>query len=242
MRLGDLTSAEVGERLAVAPLVLVVPLGSCEQHGPHLPLNTDSRVAGALAAGLADRRPDVIVAPAVSVGASGEHQGFPGTLSIGSDALEHMAVELARSADLFRGVVFVSGHGGNATALQRAVDRLEREDRRALAWWPRFEGPRNDAHAGFVETSLMLAIAPDLVHAERARKGETAPLAELWPRLVESGVVAVSPSGVLGDPTGATAEAGRAMLGRLTSDLERAVVNWESQRATADKIAGTAPR
>jgi creatinine amidohydrolase/Fe(II)-dependent formamide hydrolase-like protein len=98
--------------------LLAVPLGSCEQHGPHLPLDTDTRIAVALAEGLAARRPDVLVAPAVPYGSSGEHQGFAGTLSIGQDALEHLLVELVRSADGWRGVVLVNGHGGNAEPLE----------------------------------------------------------------------------------------------------------------------------
>ena len=64
-------------------LLLAVPLGSCEQHGPHLPLDTDTRIAVALADRLAARHAQVVVAPAVAFGSSGEHAGFPGTLSIG---------------------------------------------------------------------------------------------------------------------------------------------------------------
>ena len=63
--------------------VLAVPLGSLEQHGPHLPLDTDTRIATAVAAGLATRRRDVTVAPALAYGASGEHADFPGTLLVG---------------------------------------------------------------------------------------------------------------------------------------------------------------
>jgi creatinine amidohydrolase len=63
--------------------ILALPLGSLEQHGPHLPLDTDTRIAQALAAGLADRLADVVVAPPVAYGASGEHAAFPGTLLLG---------------------------------------------------------------------------------------------------------------------------------------------------------------
>ena len=101
----------------------------------------------------------MVVAPAVAYGASGEHAGFPGTLSIGHEALERVLVELVRSADAFAGVVLVNGHGGNVPALQRAVATGEDEGRRVLGW--SWSLPGADAHAGRTETSLLLALAPD---------------------------------------------------------------------------------
>ena len=121
-QLGAATWPEV-DAVSPAPL-LAVPLGSLEQHGPHLPLDTDTRIADAVARGLAARRGDVVVAPALPYGASGEHAGFPGTLSLGLDALGSAVVELVRSADAFRGVVLVNGHGGNLAALATASARL----------------------------------------------------------------------------------------------------------------------
>ncbi|MBA3984140.1 MAG: creatininase family protein, partial [Acidimicrobiia bacterium] len=76
--------------------VLIVPLGSCEQHGPHLPLHTDTVIATALAERLAKTDDSFLVAPAVAAGASGEHQAFPGTLSIGTAAMTQVVVELVR--------------------------------------------------------------------------------------------------------------------------------------------------
>ena len=173
---------------SVQPL-LAIPLGSCEQHGPHLPLDTDTTIAVAVASELARRRDDVLVAPALAYGASGEHAAFAGTLSIGLAALEHVVVELVRSADHFAGVVLVNGHGGNARAVERAVATLRREGRRVLAWWPSVPG--GDAHAGRVETSLLLAIAPETVRMDLAAPGCTAPLATILPTLEADGVVAV---------------------------------------------------
>src|SRR5580700_6509401 len=103
--------------------LLAVPLGSLEQHGPHLPLDTDTCIAVALANGLAEQRPDVAVAPAVAYGASGEHASFPGTLLLGHDVLAELLVEVVRSArSSFSGVVLVNAHGGNEQALA-AVER-----------------------------------------------------------------------------------------------------------------------
>jgi mycofactocin system creatininase family protein len=204
--------------------VLAVPVGATEQHGPHLPVTTDTNIAEAIVNGLSDRRPDVVVAPAVSYGSSGEHAGFAGTLSIGREATELLLVELGRSgADSFGRTLLVSTHGGNADPVNRAVSRLRAEGRDVRAWAPQWEG---DAHAGRVETSVMLAVAPDGVALDRAAPGNTRPLAELLPILSTDGTRAVSDNGVLGDPTGASADEGRRLLGAAIDDLEAIVTDW----------------
>jgi creatinine amidohydrolase len=219
--LADLTWPQVGQR---TDALLVVPLGATEQHGPHLPLSVDTDVARALCTGLAARRADVLVAPALPYGSSGEHAGFPGTLSIGQEALELVVVELARSAtDTVGRVLFVSGHGGNAEPLGRAVTRLRDEGRDVRAFAPSWSG---DVHAGRVETGLALALDPSRVQLGLAVAGDTRPLAALLPELRAGGVRALSPSGVLGDPRGADAEEGAATLRRLTEDLLAAVDRW----------------
>jgi creatinine amidohydrolase len=206
--------------------VLVVPVGSTEQHGPHLPLGTDTEVAVALADRLAAARPDVLVAPPLPYGSAGEHAAFPGTLSIGAAALELVLVELIRSADAFAGVVLVSGHGGNAVPLTAAVARLCSEGRTVLGWTPRVPG--GDAHAGRTETSLLLALAPETVRLDAAEPGDVRPLAAVIGALRRNGVAAVSPNGVLGDPTGATAEEGERLLDVLAADLIATVDAWRS--------------
>ncbi|MFP5255033.1 MAG: mycofactocin biosynthesis peptidyl-dipeptidase MftE [Acidimicrobiia bacterium] len=226
---GGLAERTWPEVSAAGEALLVVPLGSTEQHGPHLPLATDTLVAVALAEGLARRRSDVVAGPALPYGASGEHAAFPGTLSIGQEALEQVLVELGRSADHFAGVVFVSGHGGNAAPLARAVALLVAEGRRALAWSPRVAG--GDAHAGRTETSLLLALHPDLVHEDDAAPGATEPLDELLPTLRHGGVRAVSANGVLGDPTGASAAEGARLLDALVAELCAAIDDWRGTLA-----------
>jgi mycofactocin precursor peptide peptidase len=213
-------------------LTLLVPLGSCEQHGPHLPLGTDTVIAVAIAERVAAGAPgELVVAPALAYGASGEHHGFPGTLSIGTDALTHVLVELVRAADAFDGVVLVNGHGGNRDGVGRAVDQLREEGRHVLAWWPSPGG--TDAHAGRSETSLLLALAPGVVRVDLAEAGSTEPLDALWPRLRSGGVAAVSANGVLGDPRGADAAEGERLLAGFVSSCADAIATWHAARRSA---------
>jgi creatinine amidohydrolase len=212
-----------------APPLVCVPIGSCEQHGPHLPLGTDTLIAEALATALARRRTDTVVGPTLTVTASGEHAGFPGTLSIGTDATAEIIVELVRSADWSGGVVLVNGHGGNREAVDDALATLTAEGRRVLGWWPHV--PEGDAHAGRTETALLLAVRPDLVRVERAEAGAVEPLGALAERLRTEGVRAVSPNGVLGDPRPASDDEGRELLKLLTEQLVTAVDAWRGERS-----------
>ena len=263
--------------------LLVVPVGSLEQHGAHLPLDTDTRIAAAVAeracavhaasghaasghaasghaaSGRAGAGQDsagqdsagpagVGLAPAIAIGASGEHADFPGTLSIGHVALSALLVELGRHASLhWPAMLLVNGHGGNAGAIGDAIGTLRAEGRECHVW---HAGVRPsmlatlrpgdetqaasappavpDAHAGRVETSIMLALAPEDVRLDVAEAGETRPLPEIMAALRASGVRRVSPNGVLGDPGGASAAEGAALLDLLVADLA----------ATIERLAG----
>jgi mycofactocin precursor peptide peptidase len=217
---------------AADPPVVVIPLGSCEQHGPHLPLDTDTRIAVTLAGELADRRARVLVAPAFGVGASWEHDGFPGLLSVTAGLLTELLVEVVRSADWASGVVLVSGHGGNVGGLAVAVDRLRKEGRDVLAWCPTNavvrrvigEAGRHDHHAGRSETSILLALDHAAVDEERLETGWTGPLEDV----LAASVKTLSPNGVLGDPTGASAEEGWLLLDALADDLVTSYDRWRA--------------
>jgi mycofactocin precursor peptide peptidase len=202
--------------------LLVVPVGSLEQHGPHLPLDTDTRIAVEVARRACAGRPGVALAPPLPIGASGEHAAFPGTLSIGAEALAGCLIELGRHASLHWPVLLlVNGHGGNVTAVEAAVGRLRDEGRACLAWHAAL--PEGDAHAGRSETSVMLALAPGAVRLGAAERGDVRPLGQILPLLRERGVRAVSANGVLGDPAGASAAEGERLLARLTDGLNATV-------------------
>lgn len=206
--------------------LLLVPLGSTEQHGPHLPFTVDTEVAEAVARE-AGQRLGAVVAPVLAYGSSGEHQQFAGTLSIGQDALRLLLIELVRSARTWAArIVLITGHGGNAPVLSEVVPSLRAEGHDVA--WLGLGVPGGDAHAGRVETSLMLQLAPERVGSFAQVEGSTAPLADLMPRLRAGLLREASASGVLGDPRGATAEEGGALLAQLVDDtvhrIERAAV------------------
>ncbi len=237
--------------LAGESRILVLPVGSCEQHGPHLPLDTDTLLASAWARALAERRSDVVVAPALGLGASGEHQSFPGTLSVGTPALTRLLVEVARSAlpqplaatpGAFSCVLFLNAHGGNADALAAAVKLLRSESRAVCSWQP--IASAGDLHAGATETSLMLHLYPERVRMDLAqpatppgplsgridaeRSGDAT--AEVLRR---DGVAALSTNGVLGDPSGADAARGEVLFDTLLADLEASLHALTSEVVSA---------
>jgi creatinine amidohydrolase len=125
-------------------------------------------------------------------------------------------VETVRSLALWVGrVVFINGHGGNAVTLYTAVVQLRAEGHDVV--WTCCGVPGGDAHAGRTETSVMLHLAPADVRMDEAVVGETRPPATVMPELIARGVRAVSPSGVLGDPTGASAEEGAEVVAAMVS-------------------------
>ncbi|MBV8964799.1 MAG: mycofactocin biosynthesis peptidyl-dipeptidase MftE [Mycobacteriaceae bacterium] len=210
---------------------VVVPVGSTEQHGPHLPLDTDARIATAVANAVVTTlratgyAPPLVVAPAIAYGASGEHQGFSGTVSIGTAVLEKMLVEFARSAcEWAQRIIFINGHGGNVQALTAAVVLLRHEGRDA-GWFP-CSVSCSDAHAGHTETTIVLHLSPETVHIDDLRAGNVAPLATLMPEMRRGGVASVSEVGVLGDPTTATAAAGARLFTEMVDACASRVKRW----------------
>ena len=220
MILPPTTSTEVA---AGRPAVAVLPIGSFEQHGAILPLATDTVVACAVADAVAQAYP-VLRLPPITISCSHEHAGWPGTVSISATTLAAVVTDIAaslRESGVDR-LVLVNGHGGNYV-----LGNVVQESRGAMALFPtevdwlraRAEGgvetgPDLDMHAGELETSLLLHVAPSLVDERYAEHDHVAPDRNL---LLTVGMAAYTKSGVVGRPSLATAAKGEAALASLVA-------------------------
>ncbi len=230
---GSELASATSRQLQSTSSALIVPVGSTEQHGPHLPLDTDTRIATAVSRALVGQlggdELKWLVAPAIGYGASGEHEDFSGTVSIGTSALRLLLVEFGRSASRWASrLVFVNGHGGNAEALAAAAALLRYEGR-DVGWCP-CSAENADAHAGHTETSVLLHISPADVWIDERVPGNSAPLGQLMPALRQGGIAAVSEVGILGDPTTATAEEGARIFTEMVDGCMRRVTGWTPDR------------
>ncbi|MFB9963926.1 creatininase family protein [Sinosporangium siamense] len=237
VRMWELSTVEVAERIAAGCTTAVVVAGSTEQHGPHLPTFTDSYQAHAIGERFAERIGALLAAP-IPVGCADHHLAFPGTISLPEPVL--IDIVEAYAASLFLGgftrVVVFSTHGGNFGPLERGTDRLrerlESPGRRVVvlsdlnAYVAGYTAALTQAglpisalpHAEAAETSIILAVHPELVKMELAEPGFTGEVP--LEKLVSDGLAAVTPNGVLGDPRGATAEIGEECLANVVDALE----------------------
>jgi creatinine amidohydrolase len=229
-------AASVGENA-----ILCLPLGATEQHGPHLPLSTDTVIATEVTRALVahwGERFDLWALPALSLGLSREHEWAPGTMSLSiatyTALLRDVAAAIVRAFPA-RNLILVNGHGGNQGFLQPFVYELQHDFGLNVAVLHPLslvaeEGAHAlpDIHAGRDETALMLVFAPRLVQAERWTGHKAAPEAAairtsimqpgvIWPW--SSGDKRIAEAGVIGDPADATPERGHWLLTRI---IERA--------------------
>ena len=237
-RLAEMTWPDVAEAVEAGATTVILPLGATEQHGPHLPLGTDTIRATALADLLAERLPGSLVAPALPFGCSDEHMGFPGLLGLDAETLARVVLDFARRLTGWgiRRLVLLSAHGGNGDALDLALKLLHRElpdlevrtnsnletIAPVMLELARREGISAGAlglHAGEGETSEMLHLRPDLAHPRRAASGFTGDMEAVLHDLREGGLQAVTTNGVLGDPTHAAAGRGARYLNAAADDL-----------------------
>ena len=215
----------------MTPPIVLLALGSWEQHGAHLPFDTDTviieSVVDAAIRSVDPENTQFSVEPTIGVTASDEHNGFAGTLSIGTNALSDAVVSIARSASWARGICIVNGHGGNSDALKLVHSALDYENIRHSIWsLPYYEGA--DMHAGHTETSLMLHLAPDTVRMDLAEVGAVGDSEMLIERMRAGGIKEVSSNGVVGDPTNATAAHGATMLSFYADHLTKLLLQIQT--------------
>lgn len=175
--LQEMSWTDVRDHLKTSAMV-IIPIGSTEQHGPHLPLGTDSYIATDLAKRISSRT-GVVVAPVVLAGYSVYHSGFSGSLSLKPETMEQVLFETAEMLIKhgFRRIMFLNGHGGNAIVQSKVVHRINHNTEAiavALGDYARSETEPSkdwfDQHAGVQETSIMLYLEPELVRMDRAEK------------------------------------------------------------------------
>ena len=163
---------EVFERTSV----VVIPIGSTEQHGPHLPVGTDFLVAQNLARRVGERA-DVIVTPTIAIGYAKYHTTFPGTLSVSEDTLTRALIEICDELIKYGAthILFVNGHGGNMRSISRCGEVLRQQcvPVAAACWWEMSQVVNPEwlaiGHGDYIEVSVMLAIDDSLPNMEKAR-------------------------------------------------------------------------
>jgi creatinine amidohydrolase len=250
--LEEMSWTQIRDAIASGKDTVLLVAGSIEQHGPHLPVMADSLVGKHVAEQAALRLGNALVAPVLQPALAEHHLGFPGTVTLDFEdflrLLSHYCSSLADSG--FRKIVLISSHGGNTDAMIAFAPRIAKrllgradvymatgaagaEDarrRRELAGKYRISLGKMGVHAGWMETSMVLALRPDLVDMTKAERGldddafylpENAKRNQL--RGFALGVKAYSANGILGDPRGASAEAGRELLNAQIDELVRVV-------------------
>ena len=249
-RLGELSTLDVAELLSSEPVDVIIALGALEQHGPHLPLATDHIIADAIADGVARRVGQCVVVPTLPIGASSHHLTFAGTASLTEETMTTTQVEIVETllGHGFRSAYVVTGHAGNTGAMASAVAQLG-ELVVSFADWPAQRAAIHrvaehelgldpdvvGTHAGHFETSIMLLLRPDLVRLDRAAPGHIGPATEASALLRREGMAALSPSGVIGDPTGATAAAGERYLDALITHVTDGIEEHRMAAAGASR-------
>ena len=236
--IAELTSQEISRRLQPAS-ILCLPIGSIEQHGPHLPLNTDVVLAETFTQRIIGRwseKFDLWQLPTVSLGLAREHEWAPGTLSLSIQGMtafvRDLGREIARSLPA-RNLAIINGHGGNRGILEalaqdlRADFALNVSVMHPTAWTETAtDAAIPDIHGGKNETSMMLAIAPNLVRRDQIPRQDHATSTAIQATIIDKAVTwpwtteeaQIAKMGVIGDASGASAELGERLLEQIVNN------------------------
>jgi len=219
VRMSEMTRVDIQKALGAGFSTVIFAVGSNEQHGPHLPTCTDSLLGDALANGVAVKLGKTLQAPTISVGCSDQHMVFPGAISLRPDTLKSLirdyCTSLAKQG--FKNIVILPSHGGNFKSVRETSEELSQSLKgikivsytdligltNFLAEFSSRHGvsaSESGAHAGELETSMVLALRKDLVDMKHAETGYLGSFDEKVNALIMSqGITAVSKNGVLGD-------------------------------------------
>lgn len=243
IRLEDMNSLDIEEAIRKGFTTAVFAIGSTEQHGHHLPTKTDTMIGDALAFRVAQELENALQAPTIRPGCSEHHLAFAGTISLRQSTLKSIIYDYVDSLKKngFTTIILLPSHGGNFTTVQEAVDELKlihpdiqivgytdlKGFMSALNSYSKEYGiapAESGAHAGESETSFILALAENLVEKGRFTPGYLGPLGDKEIKIIlEEGMPSLSESGVLGDPTTATAQKGMVYLERTVAFLVKEI-------------------
>lgn len=238
LKLEEMTWMDIWEKIDNGFDTVIIPIAAIEQHGPHLPLNTDVLLGEAMAEQTAQRLGNALVAPAVRPGCSDHHLDFAGSLSISEELMDKIICEYCKCYEKhgFKVIVLLPSHGGNFIPVQKTSERLKREyEPKGIKIVPLadlerlvrlsckalipygFTPQQVGWHAGAGETTGVMALRPELVKEDRFVEGYTGNELEFM-KLMVGGMKAVSSNGILGDPRGSTAEMGKKLLECVADD------------------------
>jgi creatinine amidohydrolase len=241
--LDRMTWLQISEHIRSGRDTVIVPFGSTEQHGRHLPLGTDAVLGDELGWRLAERL-DAFVAPTLRFGCSDHHMSFAGTISLTEETFRGVVKDVVRSLCKhgFKRIILMPTHGGNFQPLKKAFRELGATGEATILAFTDLEGltkiafkssgefgvdqAKSGAHAGEWETSIMLALRPEQVDTERAYEGFVGDLAEVFAKIA-TGLENLDKHGVIGDPRVAKAEAGRQYIEDMVDFLHRWVREQE---------------
>jgi creatinine amidohydrolase len=244
----EMTWEEVKAAIDSGTDTVIITIGATEQHGPQIALASDSITGDYLASEIAKRIGRTLIAPSIRVGVSPHHMYFPGTITIRSEVITRLVIEYVHSLVWhgFRHIAIIPTHGGNFSTVAETGRRLsllypylnimafsdaDGYINALKSASDRIGVPLDVAgsHAGMSETAMALASRPDLVRMNRAQAGFMGDAYGAGDKMNLEGTPSVSSIGVLGDPTAATAEAGRAYLDSLATLLADYVQENRSQ-------------
>ena len=228
----ELTNSDILKQTRTKSVALI-PVGSIEQHGPHLPVSTDSEIVSYIARKVSDKA-GFLLLPTIEYGVSFEHQPFF-NLSLASSTLQKILVDLCVSLykNRITTIIILNGHHGNHSAIKQIPERVTKirgiNSRILVCSYWHFMKRRFD-HAGFVETSIMLAISKR-VQMSKARKGLvpdglSAKEVTRLNRLANKSFPSVTKNGVWGDPRNATAKDGKAILDEIITAIVKESQTW----------------